>query len=113
MGNRNSLVTNSSTEHSFCFWVGQKPQFETPIPSCWEELIDWTQDASRVLQIFRRRQKLYDDGKEDFCDETQFIPYVAEEKSEEVYSLASLSMIDRAGFYAENVSQGLSVLWYE
>ena len=70
-----------------------------------------------MFRLYRRQTKIQQQSENDhgddssirlleIVDEAQFIPFVSNEKADEVYTLASLPLIDRAAFFAENVSQG-------
>jgi hypothetical protein len=85
----------------FASLIGQlaSPQ---PLPTCWDELHDWAEDASGIFQMYlriRNCEKEHSPG----ADEIQFIPFVFSEKSEDVYNLPSIEWLDRARFYADNV----------
>ena len=105
MGNRISLTRRSFglESNSFAFWMGNMPISSPRLPMCWDELADWSDDASDVFQVFLRVRKT-ESEVDVLADEIQFIPYVLKEKCEDVYSLSSMEWLERTQFYAENVS---------
>jgi hypothetical protein len=74
-----------------------------PLPTCWDELHDWAEDASEIFQMYLRIRNCEKDDSPPEADEIQFIPFVCSEKSEDVYNLPSIEWLDRAQFYADNV----------
>ena len=106
MGIANSVLhgrggQESDQDVSLAFWIGNMPS-PGPLPSCWDELSDWTNDASEVFQVYLRIRRAEADV-ETVDEEMQFLPFVASDKSSAVYDLPSMEWLQRAQFFAENV----------
>ena len=104
MGIRFSLESShhrQDEDRSAAFWIGCMPN-PGPLPSCWDELVDWTEDATEIFQVYLRIRKAEADDA-SIEEEMQFIPFVSREKSAQIHSLPSWKWLQRAQFFAENV----------
>lgn len=91
------------------------------IPLCWEDLIDWTNDATTITEHVYQRNKEEDSfgtllsaanlsPKPNLIMRgIRFVPYVSIHETEEALKkLASQSYMERAQFYQESVRMCLT-----
>jgi hypothetical protein len=82
------------------------------MPSCWDELLDWTEDASHIFHIFLKLQSSDVDANTETSEDAPnveaatlyFQPFVLKQEETQLNEIPSLNMIDQAAFLAENVS---------
>jgi hypothetical protein len=113
MGNRFSLGRHflwRKDEGGLSFWMGPaQPGFDSHFPSCSDELLDWTFEASEMFQLYLRKGVSRRDTKDNKIEEAQlptvtFIPFVLKSSSKSVHDIPSMSTLNRIRFLAENVS---------
>ena len=81
---------------------GPVPPTPGSIPLCWEELIDWTEEATSLTNVAYSRDR-------GSCAEKpgmkiRFVPFVAAHESDvALKKLASQTYMERAQFYQESV----------
>lgn len=93
------------------FWIGPvKSGHDSYFPSCSDELLDWTYEASVMFQLYLQkgisRRGVYMDKNpaEDVPSAITFLPLVLKSSYETVPSIPSMTILDRIRFFAENVS---------
>jgi len=75
-----------------------------PIPGCWDEMLDWTEEASLIFQLYLfRNSKATDNNEEELGEQIQFVPYIRREKSATVNNISSMTYAKRTEFFAEHV----------
>lgn len=98
------------TNEAIGFWLGPaKGGFDMHLPSCSDELIDWTDEATQILRLFlqkgvsRQFAKSRPDSKRKYL-KLSIKPLVLASSTQECQHLPSLGLIERVRFFAENVS---------
>jgi len=123
MGDRLSrLVHNASLNHNNdlrCFtslWMGNDTPNVVRLPSCLDELLDWSERAAVLTEILYNSKRVRDGNAtnvDDSCAERvctpkkedliRFVPYALADSSNDIENISSMSWIERASFYTENV----------
>lgn len=97
---------------SFAILGGPLPPSPGLIPVCWDELVDWTEEASSLTEVVRRRRHSSsrflgprNSKAEEGPQTIQFIPYVSYGASDEktLDRLPTLSYMEKVQFYQESV----------
>ena len=146
MGVFHSTISNSHRgggieDPILSFWFGDKIQrmASRPLPTCWDELLDWTDDASEIFQAFEKRTNfnLLSTRKYDKLDEedthaatmplkaktktdpssniqttTRLVPLVLKDQVSSLRNLPAMErFVERGKFYAEHVSLSSTRVW--
>lgn len=114
MGNRFPFgrLLLSGNEDGRNFWLGTEHQrsLDSHFPSCSDELLDWTFEASVMFHLYlnkgvsRRGAKMDKDPAVNAPESITFIPYVLTSSCEDVQKIPSMNMLNRLRFFADNVS---------
>jgi hypothetical protein len=77
-----------------------------PLPNCWDELLDWTVEATNLTAIIHTHQsgKGHQQTHRRHATTIRFIPFVDSSQIDKVGQLPCTSRIERATFFAESVS---------
>ena len=133
MGSFNS-TSRGIEDPIFSFWFGDRiPRTSRLLPTCWDELLDWTSEATMVFQTFVNRNN--DEFESAITDKQycageirdtnpltseptksikpirgtpvtiRFVPLVLNDQIAALQNLHAMERFDQRGkFYAENVS---------
>jgi len=87
---------------------GPMPPTPGNIPLCWEELVDWTEEATILAEVSRSRDFIFNNAKRSRKHSTnsnvRFVAYVAAHETEDALkNLASQTYMERVQFYQESV----------
>jgi hypothetical protein len=114
MGNQFSLRCHflwSKDESGLNFWMGPvQAGFDSHFPTCSDELLDWTFEASEMFQLYLRKGVSRRGTKENQAEQDKplsmtFVPFVLKSSSKSAHDIPSMSILNRMRFLAENVSQ--------
>jgi hypothetical protein len=111
LGQRSVLRWDNSGFH---FWVGPMETTAVHFPTCWDELLDWTEEASNIFQHYLRiriagKETTTYTNRMEVADhesdmELHFIPHVLKSAGDQIRNLPSMEYLDRIKYLAENVS---------
>jgi hypothetical protein len=97
------------------FWVGpMETTTAAPCPTCWDELLDWTEEASKIFQHYLRI-RIAGKGRTriecaDLLDtEVQFFSRILKSGGDPIRNLPSMKYLDLIKSLTENVSKWFSV----
>jgi hypothetical protein len=91
------------------YWMGPVDG-SSRLPLCWDELLDWAEEASQMFQLYLRTRNSENESVDVLNARTrvgielQLIPYVFKSKRDNIRNLPSMKYFDRVQFFAENVS---------
>jgi hypothetical protein len=105
---KEALIPTSPSRMGFavmCFGVGgrsDRSAAEQPLPLAWDELLDWTEDASKRLIVMSTDEASLNS---ESTSVVRIIPFLRSATSRhELDSLPSMTHQERATFYARSVS---------
>lgn len=94
-----------------CLWVGPiVGANRSRIPACWDELLDWTIDASQIFDLFLQTRSSEanvaeeQEGNSKSNAKINFVPYALHTQAEHIRALPSMEYCDQEKFLFENVS---------
>jgi hypothetical protein len=110
LGQRFALRWDNSGFH---FWVGPMETTAAHFPTCWDELLDWTEEASNIFQHYLRiriagqETTTYatpmEEADHESNTELQFIPHLLKSAEDQIRNLPSMEYLDRIKYLAEIV----------
>lgn len=109
MGNR-PFWNSDRHEAELNYWMGPaKTSWNHHFPSCTDELLDWTSEASRMFDLFlrkgvsRRRELVKTAPLLEDLREVTFLPCILPSAKEDAKKLSSMKLLDRICFLDENM----------
>lgn len=96
----NDIKQSFSVMEFASIWLGGLDFSAVPLPTGWDELLDWAEHASEISAAIENVDSpvIQEHGV------IQIVPYVLSSARKQLDCLPSLPYIDRATFYAESVS---------
>lgn len=89
---------------------GPMPPSPGLVPLCWEELVDWTDDATSLTEIIHHQSSILNSTSSNGSKRNgilrgiQFVPYLSVyEREDALKKLASRTYMQRVQFYQESV----------
>ena len=87
-------------------FFGKKKKKNNNFPTCWDELLDWTDETSFLFRIYLNNNNTNNSFNDEKLSGIKFIPYIRKErlkKNDDTIIISSMNDIERIEFFKEHV----------